>query len=217
MENTQSFTAGKSFSPLIRFSVPVFFAQFLQAMYGAADLLKVGQSGGELAGVYTLAVAAGSQITQTITFVITSLAMGLIVFVGEKIGARQSEEAGKIIGSGVFLFGVIGVILTVVLMLTSPLIAKLMRAPAEAFDDTVSYITICSAGMLFVITYNVLDSIFRGIGDAKIPLYAVIIACVFNVLGGLLFVAVFHMGAAGTTIATTLAQGIGVLISFLII
>ncbi len=217
MEKTQSFTEGRIFSPLIRFSLPVLLALLLQALYGAVDLLIVGKFGGELADVYQSAVSTGSQIMQTITFVITGLAMGITVYVGEKIGAKQREEAGKIIGSGIFLFGVVAIVLTAVLMLTSPALSKLMQAPAEAYNDTVVYMLICSAGMIFVVAYNILGSIFRGIGDSTTPLISVAIACVFNILGDLLFVAVLHMGAAGAAIATTLAQGISVLLSFLII
>ena len=107
MTKTNNFTEGRIFLPLIKFAIPVLFALFLQALYGAVDLLIVGQFGGENAEVYVSAVSTGSQLMHTVTIVITSLAMGLTVFVGRKIGARQNEEAGKIIGSGIFLFAVI--------------------------------------------------------------------------------------------------------------
>ena len=85
MKETQGFTEGKIFSPLIRFALPVLFALFLQTMYGAIDLLVVGQFGGKLAGVYVSAVSTGSQVMQALTVVITGLAMGLTVFVGKEI------------------------------------------------------------------------------------------------------------------------------------
>ena len=217
MKQTQNFTEGKIFAPLIRFALPVLLALFLQAMYGAVDLLVVGQFGGELADVYVSGVSTGSQIMYTVTTGITGLAMGLTVFVGRKIGAGQKEEAGKIIGSGIWLFGMIAVILTVVLVCTASPLAHLMQAPEEAFDQTVLYITICSAGSVFIVAYNLLGSIFRGIGDSKTPLMTVAIACVLNILVDLLLVAVFHMGAAGAAIATVFAQAISVLISLFII
>lgn len=217
MNQTQNFTEGKIFSPLIRFALPVLLALFLQAMYGAVDLLIVGQFGGELADVYVSAVSTGSQIMQTLTVVITGLAMGLTVFVGEKIGAQRKDEAGKIIGSGIFLFAVLSVVLTILMLISAPALSTLMHAPKEAFDDTVLYVVICSAGTIFIVAYNLLGSIFRGIGDSKIPLLTVTIACVLNILGDLLLVAVFHMGAAGAAIATVFAQAVSVLLSLLII
>lgn len=99
-KQTQSFTEGKIFTPLIRFALPVLFALFLQTMYGAIDLLIVGQFGGDLADVYVSAVSTGSQVMQALTVVITGLAMGLTVFVGKEIGAGMREKAGKIIGTG---------------------------------------------------------------------------------------------------------------------
>lgn len=217
MKQNQSFTEGRIFSPLIRFALPVLFALFLQTMYGAVDLLIVGQFGGELADVYVSAVSTGSQLMQAITVVITGLAMGLTVFVGKEIGAGQREKAGKIIGSGIFLFGVIAVGIAVIMVCTSPLLAKAMRAPEEAFEQTVSYIRICSAGAVFIVAYNLVGSIFRGIGDSKMPLITVAIACVLNIAGDMLMVAVFHLGASGAAIATVFAQAVSVFISLLII
>lgn len=217
MKRTDSFTEGRLFLPLIRFALPVLFALFLQALYGAVDLLVVGQFGGELADVYVSAVSTGSQILQTLTGTITGLAMGLTVYVGEKIGANRREEAGKIIGSGIFLFTALALVLTAVMLLLDEQITQLMHAPAEAFADTVGYIAICSAGTVFIVAYNLLGSIFRGIGDSRTPLITVSIACVLNIFGDLLLVAVFDMGAAGAAIATVFAQAVSVLLSLWII
>lgn len=217
MKQSQNFTEGRIFGPLIRFALPVLFALFLQTMYGAVDLLVVGKFGGELSDVYVSAVSTGSQLMMTVTVVITGLAMGLTVYVGRKIGAGQKEEAGQIIGNGIFLFGVIAVILTVIMVLAASPLAGVMHAPSEAFDDTVKYIAICSAGAVFIVAYNLVGSIFRGIGDSKIPLLTVIIACVLNILGDLLLVAVFKLGAAGAAYATIFAQAISVVLSLFII
>lgn len=217
MNKTQNFTEGKIFSPLIRFALPVLLALFLQAMYGAVDLLIVGQFGGAHAEVFVSAVSTGSQIMMTLTVVITGLAMGLTVYVGEKIGANKRDEAGEIIGSGISLFATISIVLTIIMVFASSALAQIMHAPAEAFDNTALYVAICSVGTLFIVAYNLVGSIFRGIGDSKIPLLTVTIACVLNILGDLLLVAVFHIGASGAAIATVFAQAMSVMLSLLII
>ena len=207
MEKTQNFTEGQIFAPLIQFALPVLLALFLQTMYGACDLLIVGQFGGERADVFVSAVSTGSQIMQTLTLVITGLAMGLTVFVGTKIGAGLKEEAGKIIGSGIWLFGIIAIALTVIMVVTAPFLTDMMHAPQEAYGETVTYIIICSAGTVFIVSYNLVGSIFRGIGDSKVPLITVAIACVLNI----------QLGVAGAAIATVSAQAVSVLISLVII
>ncbi len=217
MNKTQNFTDGKIFASLIRFALPVLLALFLQAMYGAVDLLIVGHFGGDTADVFVSAVSTGSQIMMTLTIVITGLAMGLTVYVGERIGAGKREEAGEIIGTGISLFAVISLIVTVIMVFASSALAKIMHAPAEAFDNTVWYVTICSAGTLFIVAYNLVGSIFRGIGDSKIPLLTVAIACVLNILGDLLLVAVFQMGAVGAAVATVFAQAMSVILSMFVI
>lgn len=217
MNQTQNFTQGKIFSPLIRFSVPILIALFLQAMYGAVDLLIVARFGGVNADVYVSAVSTGSQLMMTLTVVITGLAMGLTVYLAEAIGAGKQEKAGRIIGSGITLFGIISLGLTAVLVLASSPLTSLMQAPREAFDSTVWYVAICSAGTLFIVAYNLVGSIFRGIGDSKIPLLTVAIACVLNILGDLVLVAVFDMGAVGAALATVFAQAMSVVLSLIII
>jgi len=217
MKKSYNFAEGKIFSPLIRFALPIFLALFLQAMYGAVDLLIVGQFGGSTADVFVSAVATGSQVMLTLTVVINGLAMGLTVYVGERIGANRKEEAGEIIGSGISLFCILSAFLTVIMLLVSPSLAKVMHAPAEAFDHTVWYITICSAGTLFIVAYNLVGSIFRGIGNSIIPLVTVSFACVLNILGDLLLVAVLGMGSTGAAFATVFAQALSVVLSILII
>ena len=217
MKQTQNFTTGPIFGPLIKFALPVLLAIFLQAMYGAVDLMIVGKFGGDLADVYVSAVSTGSMVMHTLTVVITGLAMGLTVFVGRMIGAGRREEAGKIIGSGIALFGGMALLLSAVMVWAAPALSRLMQAPAEAFDQTVSYVLVCSAGTVFIVAYNLVGSIFRGIGDSKMPLITVAIACVLNILGDLLLVAIFGMGATGAAIATVLAQAVSVVLSLFVI
>jgi len=214
MKEPQNFTQGKIFLPLIRFALPVLLALFLQTMYGAVDLLVVGQFG---TSADVSAVATGSMVMHSVTVVITGLAMGLTVFVGRKIGEGEPQEAGRIIGSGVWLFGILSVIVSVVMVLLSSPIAEIMNAPEEAFEKTVIYIAVCSGGALFIVAYNLVGSIFRGIGDSVMPLVTVAIACALNIAGDLILVAGFHMGTLGAALATVFAQAVSVVLSLLII
>lgn len=214
MEKTKDFTEGRILPQLLSFAFPVLLALFLQAMYGAVDLLVVGQFA---SSVDVSAVSTGSQIMHSITTVITGLAMGITILVGQKIGEKRPDEAGIVIGNGICLFGVLALIITVVMVAGSEVAATIMHAPEEAYEQTVAYIRICSAGTVFIVAYNLLGSIFRGIGDSKMPLITVAIACVVNIVGDLFFVSVVHLGAAGAAIATVMAQAVSVLLSLLII
>lgn len=214
MEQIIDFTKGKILIPLLRFVVPVLCALFLQAMYGAVDLLVVGKFA-EAEDVS--AVSTGSQIMMTITSVISSLAMGLTVFLGQKMGEKDEAAGGRIIGGGIFLFLSLGVVFTVLIPLSAAGLAGIMHAPKEAFSLTAAYIRICGAGTVVIISYNLIGSIFRGIGDSRTPLITVLIACVFNIAGDLLFVAGFGLGAVGAAIATVLAQLVSVAISLVMI
>ena len=205
---------GNILGALTRFSLPIIFALFLQALYGGIDLLIVGQfaTTPEVSGV-----ATGSMLMHTITMVITALAMGITILVGRRIGERNPEEAGRTIGVGIYLFLLLGGIMSVVALCCSDWLSAIMRAPSEAFTQTSNYIAICGGGSLFIVAYNVLGSIFRGLGDSRTPLITVAIACVLNIIGDLIFVAVFDMGAKGAALATVLSQALSVAISFIYI
>ena len=214
MKKMQNLTEGNILGSLIRFAVPVLFTLFLQALYGGVDLLIVGRFG-ETADVS--GVATGSMLLSTVTMIVTGLAMGITIMVGEKIGMGKPDEAGEAIGGGICLLAVFAVLLTVVLMGGAGIFAGLLHAPEEAFDRTAMYIRICGAGSVFIVAYNMLGAVFRGIGDSKTPLITVMIACVVNIAGDLLLVAVFHMGAAGAALATVAAQAVSVLLSMVMI
>lgn len=214
MEREHDFTQGPILSALLRFALPVLLALLLQAMYGAVDLQVVGRFG---AAADISAVSTGSQIMQTVTMVITGLAMGVTVLLGQKIGEGRPDEAGRTVGCGICLFAAVTLIVTAVMLLAAPGMAVVMQAPADAFDGTVRYVRICSAGAVFIVAYNILGSIFRGLGDSNMPLITVAIACFFNIAGDLLLVGSFGMGVAGAAVATVAAQGISVALSMIII
>lgn len=192
----------------------VLSAMFLQAMYGAVDLLVVGQFGST---ADVSAVSTGSQIITTLTNLIVSFSMGITVTVAQRIGQKRADDAAQTIGTGLIIFAITGVVFMVISIIGASLLTKTMQAPKEAFDLTVSYIRICGVGFPVITAYNLLGSIFRGLGDSKTPLKAVGIACIVNIIGDLLFVAVFNLGASGAAIATVIAQLISVIISFFII
>lgn len=206
--------SGNVFKGLLKFTIPVFIAMFLQSLYGAVDLLVVGQFADT---VDTSGVSTGSMLMHTITMIITGLSMGITIFVGQKIGENKKEEASKAIGSGIAMFILIGLIFSILIILFAKPLAILMKSPPTAISQTTSYIRVCGFGFLFICMYNLLGAIFRGLGDSKTPLIIVLIACIINIIGDLLFVLVFKMGATGAAFATIIAQGISVIISVLLI
>ena len=212
-KSKNDFTEGKILPRMLRFSVPILGALLLQAMYGAADLMIVGQFG-DVTGVS--AVGTGSAIMQLVTVIITGLTMGTTVILGQYLGEGKPEEAGKTVGASVVLFTIVAAVLTIFMFLFVKPLANLLQAPEEAFDKTVQYVLICSAGIIFITAYNVISGIFRGLGNSKLPMIFVLISCLVNIAGDLLLVGMFHLDAAGAAIATITAQAVSVVMSFFI-
>ena len=209
-----NFTEGKILGPLMRFALPVLLALFLQSLYGAADLMIVGQYA---ASADVSAVSTGAQILMTVTGVIAGLAMGTTILLGQQIGRGNSEQAGYTVGASIVFFFGLAVFLSAVMSFGSRGLAVLMNAPAEAFEGTCVYLLICSLGLVFITAYNLLGSLFRGIGNSRIPLFSVGVAAVVNIFGDLLLVKGMGMGAAGAAAATVFSQAVSVLISLLLI
>lgn len=208
------FTQGPILGPLIKFALPILFALLLQALYGAVDLLIVGQYG---SAANVSGVSMGAQITQSFTSVIAGLATGTTVLLGQFIGDHKRKETAQVIGTSIIFFAAVALFVTALLMILAPALLNLFNTPQEAMSEGSVYLRICAGGMIFIVAYNLLGSIFRGIGDSKTPLITVAIACVVNIGGDLLLVGAFHMAAAGAAIATVFAQGISVFISVILI
>ena len=193
---------------------PVLGALILQAAYGAVDLLVVGRFG-STSGLS--AVSTGSQVLNLVTFVVIQLAMGITVLIARYLGEKRPEQIGSVIGGSAIVFAIISVILFVIMVGFARPISMLMQAPAEAVDLTASYVRICGGGILFIVAYNLLAAIFRGLGDSKSPLLFVLVACIVNIFGDLLLVAGLHMDAAGAAIATVMAQALSVVFAVILL
>lgn len=201
------FTQGSILAKLSFFMLPILGALVLQAAYGAVDLLVVGRFG-STSGLS--AVSTGSQVLNLVTFVVTQLAMGVTVLIARYLGEKKPQYIGQVIGGAAVVFTLLAALLFVILVFFARPISGLMQAPAEALDSTARYVGICGGGILFIVAYNMLSTIFRGLGDSKSPLIFVLVACIVNVVGDLVLVAGFHLDAAGAAIATVAAQAVSV-------
>ena len=208
------FTKGNILKKLVAFMMPVLGALILQAAYGAVDLLVVGRFG-STSGLS--AVSTGSQVLNLVTFVVIQFAMGITVLIARYLGEKRPERIGAVIGGGAVVFTMMSVALFIAMVGFARPISVLMQAPAEAVDLTASYVRICGAGIFFIVAYNLLSSIFRGLGDSKSPLLFVLVACIVNIIGDLVLVAGLHMDAAGAAIATVTAQALSVVFAVMLL
>ena len=208
------FTQGSILKKLAAFMLPILGALVLQAAYGAVDLLVVGRFGSTIG---LSAVSTGSQVLNLVTFVVTQLAMGVTVLIARYLGEKKPELIGSVIGGAAVVFTLLSAVLFVVMVGFARSISVLMQAPAEAVALTASYVRICGAGVFFIVAYNLLAAVFRGLGDSKSPLLFVLVACVVNIIGDLVLVAGFHLDAVGAAIATVAAQAVSVLCAVVIL
>ena len=199
---------------VLRFSLPYLLSYFLQTLYGMADLLIIGRFDGVAA---TTAVSIGSQVMHMVTVMIVGLAMGVTVGIGHAVGAGEQRRAGAVIGNGIVMFMALSVVLAAVLCgLVRPLTA-IMSTPTEALAGTQAYLTICFVGIPCITAYNIIASIFRGLGDSKSPMYFIAVACAANIGLDFLFMGAMHLGPAGAALGTTLSQAISVAVSLVVI
>lgn len=208
------FTQGNILNKLIMFMMPILGALVLQAAYGAVDLLVVGRFG-TTAGLS--AVSTGSQILNLVTFVIVQLAMGITVLIARYIGEKNIGQIGELLGGGITIFTLLSIVLFVIMVFLANPLAVLMQAPREALSLTTVYVRICGGGIFFIVAYNVLAAIFRGLGDSKSPLIFVAISCIVNIIGDVVLVAGLNLDAAGAAIATVAAQAVSVFLAIILL
>lgn len=210
----RNLTTGSVLRNIVYFSLPYLLSYFLQTLYGMADLFIIGQFEGSAS---TTAVSVGSQVMHMITVMIVGLAMGSTVSIGRAIGAGERKRVSAIIGNTVSLFMVVSIALMAVLLLLVQPIVSIMSTPAEAVAGTRAYLTICFIGIPCITAYNIISSIFRGLGDSKSPMYFIAVACVANIALDYLFIGTMGLGPAGAALGTTLSQAISVVVSLVVI
>lgn len=210
----RNLTSGSIFKNIVYFSLPYFLSYFLQTLYGLADLFIIGQFEGVAS---TTAVSIGSQVMHMITVMLVGLAMGTTVCIGQAVGARDKKRISSAIGNTITLFMIVAVALAAILLLLVKPIVTVMSTPTEAVSGTITYLTICFIGIPFITAYNVISSIFRGLGDSKSPMYFIAVACVCNIGLDYLFIGVLHLGPAGAALGTTLSQTLSVILALITI
>lgn len=212
--NRKDLTQGSILGNIMTFSLPYVLAYFLQILYGLADLFVIGQ----FCNVdSTTAVSNGAQVMYLFTCVVIGLAMGTTVCLGRAVGAKDQRRASNIIGNTATMFLGLSVVLASVLLLFRNDIVSLIDTPAEAVVATRDYLTICFIGIPFIMAYNIIASIFRGLGDSRSPMYFVAIACVFNIILDYVFIGWIGMGAMGAALGTTLSQAFSVMMALIAI
>lgn len=214
MNDKADFTQGSILKKLVFFMMPVLGALILQAAYGAVDLLVVGRFG-STSGLS--AVSTGSQVLNLVTFVVIQFAMGITVLIARYLGEKKTQQIGAVIGGAVVVFALISIGLFIIMVCFARPISVLMQAPAEAVDLTSQYVRICGSGIFFIVAYNLMAAIFRGLGDSKSPLLFVLVACIVNIIGDLVLVAGLHKDAAGAALATVMAQALSVVFAVILL
>ena len=212
MPQEKDLTQGNLISTLLLFAFPYIIANFLQALYGAADLIIVGKF---CDSTVVSAVATGSQLLQTLIFFITGLTVSATVLIGKAFGAKEFEKIGKIINTMNVCFIVAAIIMSILVIFFDNNLLKLLKTPLEAFNDTRDYIFICAIGLIFIFGYNAISAILRGLGNSIAPMYFVAISCIVNIVLDLLLVGKYNLGAQGAAIATVVSQAVSVIIGYI--
>ncbi len=209
----RNLTTGSVFQNLLYFSLPYMLSFFLQTLYGMADLFIIGQFHDTAC---ITAVSIGSQTMHMLTVMIVGLAMGATVTIGRAVGEGNGKKAANIIGNAatVFLLGAL-ILMAALLLFVGPIVS-VMSTPDQAVLGTRRYLTICFLGIPFITAYNVLSSVFRGLGDSKSPMCFIAVACVVNIALDYLLIGGFGMGPEGAALGTVLSQTVSVMAAFFV-
>ena len=214
MKKTLSLTEGRIQEVLVRFSIPFLLASLLQVAYGAADVFFIGQFDVREA---ISGVAAGNQCMNLINSLFMGLTMGGTVLVGQYVGAKLEKAAAATNSNVILDFGAIAEFATFAMLVFGRMLISLLQVPEEAVKDARTYLTICAIGSTFIMGYNIVSSILRGLGNSKAPLVFVSIAFVIHIILDFLLIVIVRWGAAGAAVSTVISQAVSLVIALLYI
>ena len=204
------FTEGRIFPMLLRFMLPFLLASILNSLYNTVDTIIIGRFVGS---VGIVSVNMGGRMLNLFTGIGLTLAGGGQVLISQLFGAKRREEFNSTIGTMFTEMIVISVVLGAATFLLAGNILRWLNTPEESFDGALAYLRITSVGLPLIFGYNAVSSVLRGMGDSRSPLIFIAIAAVINLIGDIVFIVVFHLGAAGTAYATVLGQGLSLVFS----
>ncbi len=198
----------------MRFSVPFLLASLLQVAYGAADVFFIGQFDVKEA---ISGVNAGNQCMNLVNSLFMGLTMGGTVLVGQYVGAKMHKEAASTIGNVILVFGAIAAFTTLAMLAFGKFLISLLQVPQEAVRDARIYLTICAVGSTFIMGYNIVSSILRGLGNSRAPLIFVAISFVVHIILDFLLIVIIPWGAAGAAVSTVTSQAVSLVLALLYI
>ena len=203
MSSQHRMTEGPIAGAIVRFAVPLFLGNLFQQMYNSVDSLIVGNYLGNSA---LAAVSATGTLIQLMIGFFQGVFLGAGVLVARFFGARMMDHMRRAIHTTVTVALLVGLMLSVVGMLLTPVILRWMGTPDDIFDLTVSYIRVYFGGSIGLILYNACSGIMQAVGDSKHPLYFLIASSLTNICLDLLFIGVFRWGVFSAALATIIAQ-----------
>ena len=203
-------TQGVIWKQLLLFLLPIAAGTLFQQLYATVDADIVGQ----FVGSDALAAVGGSAalIVQLVVGVFTGLSSGATVVISHGYGAEDREKLTRAVHSSIAFSLLAGACITVLGILLAPNALTWTKNPQEIMADATLYLRLYFLGTIPTLLFNMGSGILRAVGDARRPLYYLVVCCLLNIVLDLLFVAGFHLGVAGAAIATALANLVSALL-----
>lgn len=202
-QKTILMTEGVIWRQIFLFSIPLILGNLLQQMYNTMDSVIVGNFVGSDA---LAAVGASSSLLYLLIAFSTGAATGAGVVVAQLYGAGDEKKVQDAVHTALGIAVVLGLILTVVGIAVSPKLLEWMNTPEDIMEQSVEYLRVCFAGVVFNVIYNMAAGILNAVGNSKRSLLYLGIASFLNIGLDIFFIAILKMGVAGAAIATDICQ-----------
>lgn len=205
-------TVGNPIGHILRFALPLLVGNVFQQLYNMVDSLVVGN----FVGANALAAVGNCGAVNSLFFAMANgLSIGIGILAAQYFGAHDEEKIKTVIGNAVYVLGTVALVMSVVGILLSPLVMRILGTPDTIRADSVVYMRVTCAGMLGIAFYNGTAAILRALGDARTPLYFLILSSIVNVILDLVFVLRMDMGVLGVGLATVIAELISAIVCML--
>jgi len=207
----QDFTTGKLGRAIFLLAVPMVLEMAMESVFAVVDIFFVSKLGSD-----AVATVGITESVMTLLYAISlGLGMGTTALIARRVGEGKMKEASVTAAQSILLGFILSIPIAIAGIYFAPDLLELMGSSKEMIESGFRYPQIVIGFNIVIMLLFIINSIFRGAGDAALSMRILWVSNFINIVLDpcLIFgLGPFpELGIAGAATATVIGRGTGVI------